>query len=401
MDHVTSDAVGDPMERRIAGLEYQLREQTVLLDRAVARLDALGSDAIDVAPPVSESEAAPTRRALLRSGALALGAGIAGAAALASPAAAADGDPVNIGQVNTGTSRTNLQLGGSGALGHNVFTAQDSSFDTSSAPAAVGGYATGSRVGNGVYGYTSGNVATHTFSGYALVGACDSRGTSSRAHLFMNPTGAVPTSESISHRAGEIVVSSDRRLWFCTVDGTPGTWEEITGDRALIAAAQAEADAAQTAADAAQSAADAAQVDVDALDAKVDAISSGPTFLPTSQRAFDSRPGLLGDGGPKGAFAAGENRVIDLTVDTDVPAGARAAIIHLTLAGSLSAAGYLAVYSAAQADLAPPSFSSLNWAAAGQFDANTTVSAISPAGALKVFALNPAHVAIDVIGYYA
>ena len=100
-------------------------------------------------------------------------------------------------------------------------------------------------------------------------------------------------------------------------------------------------------------------------------------------------------------MAAGESRLIDLTVDTDVPAGATAAIIHLTLAGSLSGAGFLSVYSGAVADLKPPGFSSLNWATNGQFDVNTPVTKLSPTGTIEVFALNPAHVAVDVIGFYA
>jgi hypothetical protein len=254
-------------------------------------------------------------------------------------------------------------------------------------PAAIGGYATGSRVGNGVYGYTNNIVASDTYSGYAVAAACDFRGGSSRAQVFMNPNGSVPTADTISHRPGELVVSADNRLWFCTAAGTPGTWEEVTGTRALATGAQ--------------SAANAAQSDVDALGATVGAIAPGPTFLPTSQRPFDSRPGEPGNGGAKGALGAGESRVVDLTVGTDFPAGAKAAIIHLTLAGSTSAGGFLSVYSAAVPNIARPGFSSLNWTSVGQIDANTTVTAVSPAGAIKIFALDGAHVAVDVIGYYA
>lgn len=392
------------MEQRVTDLEAQLSDQTSRLEAALGTLDArfepTAASARATADAIDSSAGSTSRRKLLRNGAIAVGAGVAGAAALASPAAAADGDPVVMGATNAASSRTDLRIAGAGgALGHNVFTAQDASFGGSSSPAAIGGYATGSRVGNGVYGYTSGNVATDTYSGYALVGACDARGTSSRAQLFMNPTGVVPTSDSISHRAGEIVVSGDGRLWFCTTTGTPGTWQEVTGDRALITAAQAMADAAAD--DVATMQSQLATVESDVAELQSQPSASGPTFLPTSQRAFDSRPGQLGNGGTKGLLGAGENRVVDLTVDTDLPAGARGAIIHLTLAGSASSGGFLSVYSAAVADLTPPEFSSLNWSGTGQFDANTTVTAVSPGGSIKIFALNPAHVAIDVIAYYA
>lgn len=381
----TDSATINQLEQRIAELEARLDGGAPGADRTEQRDPDGGPDA-DAEPT------GPSRRVLLRNAALALGTGVAGAAALSSRAAAANGDPILIGSTTTGSLPTEVRVAGPSPLSSNILTVEDVDFAGSVFPAAVAGYGGGTSVSNGLYGYTQ-SLGSGVTDGYAIVAWAGGQGVLSRAPLFLLPNGGAPTSDTIEHRVGEVVVSGDGRLWYCVGAGTPGTWEELSGDRALIASAQSTADDAQTTADAAQTTADAAQ-------AAADAIQPGPTFLPTSQRAFDSRSSGPVGGGAKGAFAGGENREIDLIDITDVPAGASAVMVNVT-ALSESPRGFLSLYSATSPDLSPPDFSSVNWFGTGHNIGNTTLTALSPAGKIKIFARNPAHVVLDAIAYYA
>lgn len=92
------------VERRIAELEAQLAELKATVAESPARRKATSAAADEV-----------NRRALLRRGGLAIAGAAAGGAALvatAQPAAAADGDPVVIGENNLGTSTTILRTTG-------------------------------------------------------------------------------------------------------------------------------------------------------------------------------------------------------------------------------------------------------------------------------------------------
>lgn len=126
----------------------------------------------------------------------------------------------------------------------------------------------------------------------------------------------------------------------------------------------------------------------------------GPTFLPTAQRAFDSRPGQApaDGGGTKGALASGEVRRIDLTVATDVPASTTAVIVNLTATGT-TGAGYAAVYPAGAAITDPGAFSHLNWSGAGETVGNTTFVTTAD-GQIDVYVSRGTHLVVDVIGYH-
>ena len=177
------------------------------------------------------------------------------------------------------------------------------------------------------------------------------------------PSSILSGPSSVPNLAGSILVDVNGDIYFCTEDGNPGTWTQLND--------------------------------------QTSGLKTGPTFLPTSQRAFDSRAGRAGDGGTKGTFAGGENRVIDLTVDTDLPTGATAAIVNVTAVLAGTASGFLSIYSGGVADLQPPKFSSVNWSTLGAVIANTTSTAVSSSGNVKVYASSATDVIVDVIGYYA
>ena len=126
----------------------------------------------------------------------------------------------------------------------------------------------------------------------------------------------------------------------------------------------------------------------------------GAAFLPTAERAFDSRAGRepLPGGGPKGLFTVDSTRTIDLTTATGLPADARAAIINLTVTGTVRV-GYLSVYPGDAVVPEKPTFSHINWSTSGQTIANTTTVTVTD-GQVRVYAAQPAHVLIDVIGWY-
>ena len=112
------------------------------------------------------------------------------------------------------------------------------------------------------------------------------------------------------------------------------------------------------------------------------------TFIPFSgavPRVYDTRDGA-------GKLGPGEERTIPLGF-----AGARSAVINLTVDGTEGAGG---VVSAFRADIAWPGSSSLNWSAAGQILANTTVVAMDAAGQIKIRGgAARTHVVIDRIGW--
>ncbi len=100
---------------------------------------------------------------------------------------------------------------------------------------------------------------------------------------------------------------------------------------------------------------------------------------------YDSRTGA-------GKLAAGEERVIEV----GVPAGARAAVLNLTVTET-EAAGYVAVFAA---NVKWPGNSSVNWSVTGETVANAVISPLGPDGKIKVLGgVNKTHIVIDSQGY--
>jgi hypothetical protein len=100
---------------------------------------------------------------------------------------------------------------------------------------------------------------------------------------------------------------------------------------------------------------------------------------------YDSRTGA-------GKLAANEERVINV----GVPAGARAAVLNLTVTET-EAAGFVAVFAA---NIMWPGNSSVNWSVTGQTVANAVIAPVGPDGKIKVLGgVNKTHIVIDTQGY--
>jgi hypothetical protein len=119
-------------------------------------------------------------------------------------------------------------------------------------------------------------------------------------------------------------------------------------------------------------------------------------LLPAPRRAYDSRPGATPGG--DGALLAGGSRPVNLTQGTGMPAGASAALISLTVTRT-AGSGFLGVFSNA---VGYPGHSNINWTAAGQDVAVTTVTAVDATGTCRVQngPNGATDLILDVIGYY-
>ncbi|MEO5899626.1 MAG: hypothetical protein ABIR68_05790 [Ilumatobacteraceae bacterium] len=116
-------------------------------------------------------------------------------------------------------------------------------------------------------------------------------------------------------------------------------------------------------------------------------VAPRPAFVPISpiQRPLDTRT-------TGGKLQPTEERVVVL----GVPGTASAAVINLTVTDT-QLGGYVSVF---PADANWNGNSSINWATSGAILANGVITAIDPAGAIKIRgAINPTHVVIDVQGY--
>jgi hypothetical protein len=100
---------------------------------------------------------------------------------------------------------------------------------------------------------------------------------------------------------------------------------------------------------------------------------------------YDSRTGA-------GKLGAGEERILDV----GVPAGARAAVLNLTVTET-EAAGFVAVFAG---NIPWPGNSSVNWSTTGQTVANAVISPVGPDAKIKVLGgVNKTHIVIDTQGY--
>lgn len=116
-------------------------------------------------------------------------------------------------------------------------------------------------------------------------------------------------------------------------------------------------------------------------------------FVPvaTPARKLDTRTGI---GGPAGVVSAGGTRTVALS--PEVPAGAVAAAVNVTIVGS-TGPGYVTAW---PADKPRPPTSTINTTRLGQIVPNTALVAISPSQQLNVFTETGGHLLVDVYGYF-
>ena len=210
------------------------------------------------------------------------------------------------------------------------------------------GQALGMRAGGGVAGEFIGASYGVTLSG-------------ARPIAFTGGHGALGPPVTTSS-VGEVAFDLAGSLFYCVLGGTPGEWRRLAGPGAAGAL----------------------------------------HLLDQPRRVYDSRPGAVpvgpSNGGPKGAMADGEERVIDCTANgAPVPVDAVGLLFNLAVT-STNAAGYLTAWATGL----PPLASSMNWS-----QPNTTLSnsVTISAGDNATFRLlcgggGAAHVIVDVAGYY-
>ncbi len=346
---------------RIAALEAELTALKAAVGPAPTTAIGTTGVATGTDATVVELPAGSSRRALLRN--LAVGSAAAAAAgvgvvAAAGPAAAADGGNFVLGQLNndaTATTRLNNPTSASPGVGVGLLVQSGTSAPPGGSDlSAVGGWALNDGgVTIGVYGHSA------RTGGSGLLG----RGTAGYgatlqgniAALRLQTSGTVAEVTSISHNAGELIMTNEGDLWYCPQG--PGTLRKVASQ------------------------ASAGQLHLLASPVRVYDSRTGDGRLTNAVRTVSLATGITGTPPPAA-----------------VPAGATGALISLTIDATIGG-GFLSVFSNA---VTFPGTSNINWFAAGQTLAVTTVSAVDSNARVKVQAGGGGgtQVIIDVIGYY-
>ena len=314
-----------------------------------------------VAVDTNESEDAQvsSRRALLKKAGIGTAVTAAGVAAMAKPAAAADGDPLLAGNFTTAQTRTGLRGVSNDDFG--ILRVDDGT--TTAFPSAdVLSAWSGDNTDNAIWAYKTGRTDDDADTGFPLVSATFR---TARGHLLftsiVNNGFEDPRQSDIGYQQGSVLFDENEDLWVCVRSGTPGTWRKVVGPD-----------------------------------------TAGALHPINPQRVWDTR--FQG-----GALGAGENRRIsikdgralsspNIATPNVVPDGATAITFNLTIV-STSRAGWLAV---TPGDAFTNSASSINWAAQGTVIANGTMTTLDDDRQVRVWAspTGSAHFLIDVTGYY-
>ena len=179
--------------------------------------------------------------------------------------------------------------------------------------------------------------------------------------LVLTPSGS--RDDTASHHVGEIHQTRDA-LSACVEDGTPGVWRKVAGNT-----------------------------------------TAGQLHVVAPQRIYDSRDGQQPLDVDKGVLENEAEPVIDASYGGAVPAAANgatptAALVNLTITDTTSDGGFLALF---ENGTTWQGSSSINWDAVGTATANTTVSlALDADGTFKVRASpgGGTDFVIDVLGYW-
>jgi len=224
---------------------------------------------------------------------------------------------------------------------------------TNGSAAVLGTTAGGGHAIAGIIDETAPNIAAATFGQHGGLGAgvggvsADGYGgefAGGMAALRLIPTDVAGPPTGDDHLRGELVVDGVGDVWFNVDDGANFTRLNSQG---------------------------------------------GTTLLVDPKRAYDSRK-------TGGKFTFAEIRKVNL-VPAGVPAGARGAVINLTVTET-DAGGYVTVFNGDSVTKQPES-SSINWKLPDTDIANSIPVAIGADGSVKVYANSVTHVVIDVIGY--
>jgi hypothetical protein len=374
----------------------EVKAQVASLQRQVEGQDAAPSRPPEAAGP-GRSGGPMSRRAMLATAAGLTATGVAVVAG-ATPAAAANGDALVVGQQKTGTATTSLTstiAGGAAFIVENPSTESSSGFyarnGASSGIAASGAVIGDSAARPGVSGSSSTSTGVRGVSaavsmtqagvvGFATAGGIGVLGTSTtgigvlaqsssgtaaqisggRADIYFSRANfrGLPTEDAYAHRFGELVRDSDGTLWYCTANGTPGTWRKVTGR------------------------------------------DTAGSFhvLDAPARIYDSRPGSLPAVGSKTPLTSNVARTLSASVNSSgVPADATAVSVTVLLVNAFNGNGNFTMW----ANGAPkPAANTMVWGAgSGRYTA-FAITALGTNASLQVAASAKTDVVLDVVGYY-
>jgi hypothetical protein len=310
------------------------------------------------------AEETVSRRHLLRNLAGLGAAGAAGMVAAAPPAAAADGDPLILGQANTATAITTIDAG-SAAAGLDVQGSGFSVINVSGSGGTLpihGITATGEA--SGVWGQSEavGVFGRNTGMGPGIGGSSMGGG----PQLWLAPTdGAPPGPPPGTSSAGYVRFDANGDLWLCIQDGTPGSWTRLLREDT----------------------------------------APGRVVPITPFRALDTRaPGGRPAGAPaipgqvQGPLSGGGTTTLDLAGSAGIPATASGAVGNVS-AVAPTYSGFLKVQPAGVAVLP----STLNFPAGVRALSNGFTCALSPTGLSVVPSPgsggNTLHVVLDITAY--
>jgi hypothetical protein len=324
-----------------------------------------------------------SRRDLVTKGAVAAAVAAVATGALTNRVHAANGDPMHVGESDSGTATTSITggstfqvVGGTSSqnasINGHVSGASSSlygvrGFNSGSlgtgAGAGVYGKMSGSaqKPGTGVYGEHTGTGAGNGVSGMSVAGY-GVRGNGAKADFLASGSGKIYISKastpgpSANGSVGMIARDAAGALWYCYATNK---WRELAG-----------------------------------------ATSSGAFHAIAPKRVYDSRTGKAPLSVTKGKLNPGSNRVVDCTIDApEVPSTATAVVLNLTAAVH-TGTGNLAVYPDGSA---APSTSSINYTP-GVNIANSTTSGCGPGAKVRVQCGATSAVGtefiIDIVGYY-
>ena len=427
----------DRLSRLEAALDAQQRQIDQLrVENQVLRREALVRSApTSVEPSSAEAgdDVAPGslgRRSLLTKGLAAAGAATAGAIMLgAEPAAAADGQPLLLGRINSpdhitiidGTFQaTNMSAQGIGLLGLSYYGV-----------GVWGETLHASGVGVDAKGHADGSIALRATGSRAFVATSTNTRADSYAVDVTHPNGAGVSSVGKTYGVAAAGTGptgvgvygfgpTGLKGAGTTASGIGVLAESQTGGGAEVRAktfhlrlrplaagrnAPTGDTFAHVAGDLVETTAGELWVCTTAGTPGTWRKLAGPNtagafhVLPVPARVYDSRPGLAPTAvGPKTPFAAGSTRTFDLKVNSSlVPAGATAAMVTLLLVNAASANGNLTIWANGAAK---PVANTLVWGgSAGRFTA-TAVTALDAQARVQVNASARTDLVIDVVGFY-
>ena len=295
----------------------------------------------------------------------------AGSAAVYGSASGADASAVH--GVGTGTGTIGVrgeadQIGG--YLSAPTTASPNTVFAGIEVEGTVGGLGTGYNgivgIGHqGVFGFGSTGADAVGVGGFGVVGGAFA-GYAAALQLFSSSVGAPPVRLGVPQQAGSLETDPSHGLWWCTADGTPGTWQQIAGPG-----------------------------------------TAGAFHAITPTRVYDSRAAQPGGG----RLANGASRTISVADGRDLASGGVTAA-DLVVPGATSITCNVTVVATSGAGfltlnpggVTAVGAASVNWFADGQILNNGTVAAIAADRTLTIVcgggATASTDVVIDVTGYF-